>query len=230
SEPVAMSELLRSRLWTAIASGHHHDFQSALFQPTGGMGRIAEAFGRKLEGVIQYNAKVIEVHQGEHDVVVTYQDSKTGAAMRQARADWCVCTIPASVLGQIPMNVDPAMRSAIDALHYEASVKVGLQFKRRFWEEDESIFGGITYTDQPIEMIGYPNDGFFSHKGVLLGAYAYGRNAFELTSLAPAERVQKALEYGARIHPQYRAEFESGVAVAWHRVPWALGCSAEWTA
>ena len=41
--------------------------------------------------------------------------------------------------------------------------------------------------------------------------------------------VKSALEQGAKIHPQYRKEFESGVAVAWHRVPWTLGCSGRWT-
>ena len=34
---------------------------------------------------------------------------------------------------------------------------------------------------------------------------------------------------GAQIHPQYPAEFENGVAVAWHRVPFTLGCAGYWT-
>jgi monoamine oxidase len=47
--------------------------------------------------------------------------------------------------------------------------------------------------------------------------------------MTPAERVAKTVEYGANIHPQYRDEFENGVAVAWHRVPWTMGCAAHWT-
>jgi monoamine oxidase len=39
----------------------------------------------------------------------------------------------------------------------------------------------------------------------------------------------RALEWGAQIHPQYRDEFLSGVAVGWHRVPWTQGCFAQWT-
>ena len=31
---------------------------------------------------------------------------------------------------------------------YAAAFKVGLHFKRRFWEEDDQIYGGISYTDQ----------------------------------------------------------------------------------
>ena len=37
------------------------------------------------------------------------------------------------------------------------------------------------------------------------------------------------VEYGAQIHPQYAGEFQHGVAVAWHRVPWTLGCAGHWT-
>jgi monoamine oxidase len=107
---------------------------------------------------------------------------------------------------------------------------VGLQFKRRFWEEDENIYGGITYTDQPNSTIGYPNSGYFSSgKGVLLGAYAFGPAAFEYTSMSPQDRIAKSLEYGAKIHPQYMQEFDTGASVAWHRVPWTLGCAGAWT-
>ncbi len=230
SKPLAMSDLLRSRLWRGIAQGHGYEFQNTVFQPVGGMGMIAQAFGRELDGVIEYSAKVTEIRQDGAGVTAIYQDARTGGAPRQARADWCVCTIPASILGQIPMNVGEPLQAAIAALYYEASVKVGLQFKRRFWEQDEAIYGGVTYTDQPNAMISYPSTGYQSAgKGVLLGAYAYGTNAYQYTALAPEDRIARTVDYGARIHPQYRDEFETGVSVAWHRVPWTLGCFGHWT-
>jgi len=34
--------------------------------------------------------------------------------------------------------------------------------------------------------------------------------------------------YGNEIHPQYREEFDNGVAVAWHRSPFTLGCFGIW--
>ena len=36
-------------------------------------------------------------------------------------------------------------------------------------------------------------------------------------------------EFGSKLHPQYMKEFDNGVSVAWHRVPWNLGCSGAWT-
>jgi monoamine oxidase len=127
------------------------------------------------------------------------------------------------------MNVGPHMAAAVSALPYASSVKIGLQFRRRFWEQDDGIYGGTSYTDLPISLISYPNHGLNEDgKGVLLGAYTYGRNSMSFTGMSPAERVRKAVEYGARVHPQYPAEFENGISVAWHRVPWALGCFAMW--
>ncbi len=230
SEPLAMTDLMRSGLWFAIGAGHGYEVQNMVFQPVGGMGVIGKAFGRELADVIQYNAKVIDIRQDAKGVTATYIDSRTGGPPRQATGDWCVNTIPASILGQIPMNVGAPMKSAIDCLSYAASVKVGLQFKRRFWEEDDHIYGGMSYTDQPNSIIGYPSTDY--HKpggGVVLGAYAFGNHAYEYTAMSPQERVAKTVEYGANVHPQYRQEFQNGVAVAWHRVPWTLGCAGAWT-
>jgi monoamine oxidase len=108
---------------------------------------------------------------------------------------------------------------------------VGLQFKRRFWEEDEHIYGGITYTDLPISRISYPSTRYgAAGPAVVLGAYVFeGPNSFEFGAMAPEERVRRAVEYGSQIHPQYAHEFDNGVSVAWYRVPGNHGCYGKWT-
>jgi monoamine oxidase len=230
STPIGLGDILNSKLWSGIAAGDVFDMQTALFQPVGGMGRIGEAFARELGPLIHYNAKVVDIRQDERGVTVAYQDARGLGPPQKARADWCVCTIPLPILAQIPLNVTPALAAAVSAVPYASAVKVGLQFKRRFWEEDEHIYGGITYTDLPIANIGYPSTGFHaSGKGVLLGAYMFGPQAADFTSMTPAERVQKAVDYGSQIHRQYREEFDNGVSVAWHRVPSAMGCAGLWT-
>jgi monoamine oxidase len=230
SEPISLTDILDSRLWQGIPGGDVFDMQTALFQPVGGMGRVGEAFGRELGPLIRYNSRVTDIHQDDRGVSVAYEDTRKPGTKLKARADWCLCTIPLPILAQIPMNVGPALAAAISAVPYASAVKVGLQFKRRFWEEDEHIYGGITYTDLPITNIGYPNTGFHGGgKGVLLGAYIWGASAMEFTAMTPDERVQKALEYGSQIHPQYPREFDNGVAVAWHRSPFTMGCFGMWT-
>jgi monoamine oxidase len=231
SDPVTMSDLLHAGLWAALPISEWYDMQTTMFQPVGGMGKVGEAFARELGPLIRYNAKVIEIKQDERGVRVTYQDTGAGSAHQSAEADWCVCTIPLSILGEIPMEVGAPMVRAIAAVPYATSVKVGLQFRRRFWEMDEQIYGGVTYTDLPIGQISYPSSGYFSDgKGVLLGAYIWDMlNSMEFTSMTPAERVAKAVEYGSRIHPQYQQEFDNGVGIAWHRVPGAQGCFGIWS-
>ena len=230
-EPIALSDILKSQLWRYLQNFARHQFQTTMFQPVGGMDMIGKAFAKEVGDVIRYDAKVTGIQQDDHGVTVTFTDLKAPAAPQQAKADWCVCTIPLPILSQLPVDVGARMKAAIDAVPYSASVKIGLQFKRRFWEEDEAIYGGISYTDLPIRQIAYPNTGFNrAGKGVLLGAYLFdGPNAYEFTAMPPAERVARAVEYGASLHTQYAAEFDNGIAVAWHRMPFTLGCAGDWS-
>jgi len=195
------------------------------------MGKIGEAFGRELGPLIRYNAKIVEIRQDDTGVAATFEDLAAHSSRQTLRADWCVCTIPLSILGQIPMNVGGPMAQAIAAVPYCTGLKVGLQFKRRFWEEDEQIYGGVTYTDLPIGQISYPSSRYFdSDKGVLLGAYIWDQiNSMDFTAMSPMERIAKTVEYGNQIHPQYTQEFDNGVSVAWHRAPFAMGCFGLWT-
>ena len=231
SEPAGLSEVLRSRLWRYLQNFALYNFQTTMFQPVGGMDMIGKAFAREVGDLIRYNAKVTEIAQHDRGVTVTYVDTTDPARSLQASADWCVCTIPLSILGQLKVDVGAPMKAAIDAVPYAGSVKIGLQFKRRFWEEDDAIYGGITYTDLPIRQISYPSSGYNKGgRGVLLGAYLFeGANSYEFTAMPPAERIARAVEFGAAIHPQYGSEFENGIAVAWHRVPFTLGCSGDWS-
>jgi monoamine oxidase len=231
SDPVGLPDLLKSRVWRYLQNFARYNFQTTMFQPVGGMDMIGKAFAKQVGDLIRYNSKVTKIEQNDRGVTVSFVDTSDPSVTQQAKADWCVCTIPLSILSQIQIDVGSPMQAAIDAVPYAGSVKVGLQFKRRFWEEDEAIYGGISYTDLPIRQIAYPNYGFNrAGRGVLLGAYLFeGANCYEFTAMTPAERVASAVEFGAKIHPQYKAEFENGFAVAWHRVPFTLGCSGEWT-
>ena len=230
SQPIGLSAVLKAGLWTDFGSRNEYDYQMTMFQPVGGMDMIPRALGRELEPAIRLGSKVTAIRQDARGVTVAFEDARRPGRTETARADWCLCTIPLPVLARIEMNVGAAMRAGIAAVPYTASVKIGLQFKRRFWEEDEAIYGGITFTDLPLRQLSYPSSGFFSSgKGVLLGGYAFGPSAAEFIPLSPAERVKLAVKYGAMIHPQYEREFQNGVSVAWSRMPSSLGCFAQWS-
>lgn len=229
SEPLTLETVLQSGLWQNISASMSSTHHTAIFQPVGGMDMIPRAFEKHVGDLIRLNSKVTAITQDERGVTAAYVDTKTGEKLT-AKADWCLCTIPLSILSQIEMNVSPEMTAAIGAVPYEASLKVGLEFKRRFWEQDEQIYGGITSTDLPIGQISYPSTGYGGQgRAALLGAYSFGAYAYEFTSLSPAERVARTVAWGAQIHPQYKTEFLNGIAVGWHRVPWTQGCFGNWS-
>jgi monoamine oxidase len=234
SQPLKREDVLGSGLWRFLANGLIYEFQTTMFEPVGGMDAIGHAlYGALGPELVRFGRKVTAIRQGEGGVRVSHVDAAQGGQAVTSEADWCVCTIPLTILSQMDeLDVSAPMRAAIDAIPYDAAAKVGLQFRRRFWEQDEGIYGGISYTDLPISQISYPSGGFLSGgKAVLLGAYPYGGvNAYRMSAMAPDERVRRAVEWGSAIHPrQYREEFENGVSVAWHRVPWTLGCAGTWT-
>lgn len=231
-EIISASDILKSGLWASLSNFTYYEFQTTMFQPVGGMGVIGDAFAREVGDLITYNAKVTKIAQDDGGVTITWQDANNPDEVHEETADWCICTIPLTVLSRMEeVQVSNEMKAAIDAVPYAASVKVGLQMKRRFWEQDEAIFGGISYTDLPIDQISYPSTDYNSTgKGVLLGAYTWnGPNSFEFSSMTPEERVRRAVEYGKQIHPQYEEEFENGVSWAWHRSPYTFGCAGDWT-
>jgi monoamine oxidase len=223
------AEIMKSGLAQYLSFNMLNDFQTTMFQPVGGMDMIGRAFAKQVNDIVTHNAKITAIHQDQSGVTVTYKDTGTGA-VSQAKAAYCVCTIPLPVLSQIDIQVSPDMQQAIAAVPYASSIKIGLEFKRRFWEEDEQIYGGISFTDMPISVISYPSHGYFERgPAVMLGGYMFGPAAYDFAGMEPAERVQRALEQGARIHKQFPAEFSNGVGVAWSRMPWTLGCCSMWS-
>jgi monoamine oxidase len=230
STPMGLHELLESNLWRQMGVGNIYEFHSAIFQPEGGMDMLAQAMARDLGSAIRYNAKVTRIAQNDKGVTVDYVDALKPGATLQARADWCVCTIPLSILSQIEVQAGSAMQNAIAAVPYGSSMKVGLEFKRRFWEEDERIYGGISYTDLPIQQISYPPPAIWATAPPCCWAPMPSRTPTATASPRSSRpSVRLALEYGAQIHPQYKQEFLNGVSVAWHRMPWINGCFGNWT-
>jgi monoamine oxidase len=193
--------------------------QPTMMQVAGGMDRLPAALAARLRNRIVYRAAVREIRQSEGGVWVMYADAK--GRPRRVDADYCVCTIPLPVLRDLQKDLSPPVQAAISAAHYDGAGKIGLQFKRRFWEQDDQIYGGRSWTDQEIGQIIYPSHDFNATKGVLVGYYLDFKGT--MRNRPAAERQRLALEQGARIHPQYATDFETAFSVSWPLVPWSRG-------
>ena len=127
--------------------GESWEQAATMLQPVGGMGRIGAG---------------VRPGAGRHDQLRrrgprsapqrrTARGSSGGTPGQGANASieapLVVITIPLPVLRGIPADFAPEVRAAIEAVDYVPAVKVAFQAERRFWELDEAIYGGISWTD-----------------------------------------------------------------------------------
>lgn len=219
NDPYDLSALIRLGFADYETFDEDWEQQMTMLQPVGGMDQIAKAFERRVGERIAFQSEVKEIRKTPNGVRIVYTDSSGNT--QQAIGDYCICTIPLSVLRNIPSDFSPDMKQAIASVDYARAGKGGLQFKRRFWEDDENIFGGITWTDQDIVQLWYPSEGYLSQKGIIVGYYNF--DGPSVGERPPAQRLALALEQGGRIHPQYRNEFENGLTLYWPTIPYSLG-------
>jgi monoamine oxidase len=200
-------------------------FYSDLVQVEGGMDRLPYAFLPQVKDCLRLGARVTALDQSPEQVIVHYQ---TYAGRFEARADYAIVTLPFPVLRHIEVfkPFSRPKQRAIRQLNYDASAKIFLQSRRRFWEVDDGIVGGGSVTDLAVRNIFYPEHGRETGRGVLLASYTWGEDAQRWGSLSPEDRIYQSVENIAEIHPQILDEIEGGASKMWHDDPYAGGAFA----
>jgi monoamine oxidase len=231
NEPLALNAIASNAFWQEASSfGEGFDQAATMLQPVGGMDRIAAAFAKRLDGRIRFGKIVTQIRRlGEARARIVYRDRRTKAE-NAIEADFVLVTLPLSVLGAIAADFSPRHKAAIATASYMPAAKVAFEAKRRFWEEDEHIYGGISWTTQDITQLWYPSTGIHAATGILVGAYIWTAGIGEtFARLSPAERLELALRQGEKLHPTYRADIRHGVSVCWGKIPFSEGAWCEWT-
>jgi len=201
------------------------NYYTNMVEIEGGTDRLPHAFLPELKENIRFGAKMIAIDQSPTDVTIHYE---TKAGKFTETGDYAIITVPFPVLRHVEV-LKPFTRSkqrAIRQLHYDASAKILFQCKRRFWEEDDGIFGGGTLTDLPIRNLYYPDHGRETGRGIILASYTWSEDAQRWGSLKPDDRIIQALDDVAEIHPQITKEFEVGTSWMWHDDEFAGGAFA----
>lgn len=220
---VAFRELLKSGFMRSVLSANEGETGPVLFQPVGGMDKIVEGFVNKLPGKIYYNVAVTSVELQNEAVAIGYEHNGIKYLLE---ADYCFNCIPTHLMTGIRNNFPTDYKEAMQYVRRGEAYKSAFQTRTRFWEKDD-IYGGISWTNQPIRQIWYPPHGTFKQKGVILSAYNFG-GGMHFTRLSQEERLETAIRQGEKIHPDYRQQVEKGITIAWHRMNHMLGCAARW--
>ena len=208
---------LQSR-WINFSEGYNQ--QSSMLQPIGGMDKIATAFKDRVASNITYGAVVKEIRKVSNSTKIIYE--KNGIQIEH-NADYCICTIPTTVLKDIPNDFSEAHKTEISSFVYSNAAKLAFQ-SRRFWEQDHSIFGGISWTNQDITQIWYPSNALGHTDGIIVGAYIWGSTAStNFSNQSPQQRINSALLQGNNVHSEYQSEVSKGISVAWRNIPFQLG-------
>jgi len=201
------------------------NYYTNMVEIQGGTDRLPYAFLSYLKENIRFGAKMVAMDQSPGDVTIHYQ---TPAGRFSETGDYAIITVPFPVLRHVEVlkPFSRAKNRAIRQLHYDASAKILFQCKRRFWEEDDGIFGGGTMTDLPIRNLYYPDHGRETGRGIILASYTWSEDAQRWGSLKPDDRIMQALDDVAEIHPQIAKEFEVGTSWMWHDDEFAGGAFA----
>lgn len=239
-QPLALADLVSSEFWNdRFYQAEEYEWQPTLFQPVGGMDQIWRyGFLQKspVGRFIHYNQEVLHVENVTVDnqpkVKIAFRPSSgLEQLVTTITADWCISTIPLPILAGITKtsNFSQPYRDAIDGVKFAPTVKVGWQTNSRFWETQDQMYGGISYTTDPITQMWYPSWGYFRQKGILTGAYNYDQDAIRFGQMPLQQRLTEAMKGGAKLHPDFASHvpIELGLSIAWQNVPWQLGGWAD---
>ncbi|MFJ9034881.1 flavin monoamine oxidase family protein [Streptomyces sp. NPDC102274] len=217
-----VSQVLSTGVGRYFSFEFGYDQAMLMFQPIGGMDRIPAALTKAIGSHrIRTGAVVSGITDTAHGVAVTYQQ---GGRTRAIEADYCIAALPPHILAKTPHNLGSAVQTALEAVTPVSSGKIGLEYRSRWWEEQQQIYGGITETDMDLSHIWYPSYGFHGQRGVIIGYYNTGTNADTYAALSPADREKRSVAQGVKIHGDvYRTELATSFSHHWRQTPHLLG-------
>jgi monoamine oxidase len=219
-DPLDMCALLDADLWEGLMYDEQFNWQATMFQPIGGMDRIPAAFEKRVGHMIRFNSPVEQIRKTPTGVRVVYRDKSTGTA-ESVEANYCICALPFTILRNIDADLSPDVKQVVDGVTYDAGYKIAWE-SPRFWEKEYSIYGGISFLAQPVNLVWYPSAQLFSERGVLLAGYGI-ENGSALATMNFAAKLDASRRAVEALHPGHSKELAKPVYVCWGRVPYNLG-------
>jgi monoamine oxidase len=214
SAPIDMHTLLDENFWQYMLFDEQFDMQATMFQPVGGMDRIPYAFAKALGDVVKYDAPVTEIRKTAKGVKVGY--TSHGSA-KTIEADYCICTMPLTILKRTPNDFSAPYKKVIDECSYASAYKIAWE-SRRFWEQDYNIFGGLEFVSEGCSPIWFPSAGMFTPRGVLVSGYTDEGHS-NIKDLPLAQKLEESRKSVERLHPGHGKELEKPMYVTWGQIP-----------
>jgi monoamine oxidase len=233
---LSMDDVLQSDFWNSeMFNNLEYFWQTTLMQPVDGMDMIVKGFqraalpdGRTVNDLIEQGSPVSAINVRDGKSYVTRQGDAP-----DLECDYVIATLSAPLVAKLGGNfLNAATRQTLADVYITPACKVGLQGRSRFWEEENRIYGGISWTKEIMSQIWYPSYSFNTPTGVLTAAYNRLDQANVFQDYTREERLESALQGGEKLHPGYREKVfaENGVSIAWAKMPYQAGGWANDTA
>jgi monoamine oxidase len=198
------------------------EMQATMQQPVGGMDRIPMAFAAKLGNVVRLGTEVTSIRRKGKGVEIAVVDKATGAKS-VVGGDYCICTIPLTVLQKIPNDFSKDRQAAILRNGtYGDGYKIAFQ-SPRFWEDDQ-VYGGLSFTERDTFITWYPSAGFHQPEGIIVAGYAFNGR---MGARSFADQVAYARGTIDRLHPGKSGLMKSPIAVQWSKMPYSFGLESD---
>ncbi|MEO1041587.1 MAG: FAD-dependent oxidoreductase [Pseudomonadota bacterium] len=223
--PIPLAELAKSpALAISMSTYDWIEWQTSLMQPVGGMDGVVKGFDRHVKAERLMGTELVGLSQTDNGVTCQIRERRNGE-VRSLDADYCVVTAPLSVLASADLQLAEGHAKAVDqaAGLYEKTSKIAWSAKRRFWEQDDGIYGGASSVDGPIMQYWYPSAGFGKKTGVMLGAYTVANNAEIWNDLSLEEQLERSAGYGRRLHASFDEDVVAGYNIDWKDQPYSQG-------
>ncbi len=233
-DPLTLHRIIEDGFWGGgLSFEETFDQQAPMFQPVGGMDRIAYAIYGHVKDSVRLNTPVTAVGQLDNGVRVMLADGG------MVEGDYVLCTLPATMVKKLNIRLSAAKKQALANTVYGISTKVAWE-SPRFWQDD-GIMGGLAFTDQPNALVWYPSGDWYNPRGILMTAYSSGgfgptpgvangasSAGQKFAGMTADERFAVCKDVVERMHPGKSALLEKPLTVSWTQTPWSEGIAANW--
>jgi monoamine oxidase len=183
----------------------------------GGNDKLPKIFAKKLQTKIKYNSPLKRLKFNAKGVTAIVNRNGVNEAIKGLR---CVMALPASVLKNV--DIQPGFSSdktyCIQNQDYGHVMKVAMQYRKRFWDQKNSI-GQRVFTDTRLRRIYHFSIDQPGPRGILL-TFTSGEDAKKLGRLNEERRMNIAQKTCENIWPESSQYWENGITKYWNEDPW----------
>ena len=208
--PSKMSALYMVLANTRTSAFNENTEEGRIF---GGNDQLPKILAKKLGTKIKYNRSLQSLVFDSKGVIATIEENGKKTTIKGIK---CVLAIPASILRNI--NINPGFSTekinCIQKQQYGHAMKIAMQYRRRFWDDKNSI-GQRVFTDTSLRRIYHFSIDQPGPRGILL-SFTSGEDAIKLGRLDENKRVKIAQNTCKNIWPESPQYWEKGITKYWN--------------